>query len=243
MITELIIPVTTNNTSIDLSCLWEPKKRRHTKIQMRYGGILYVSSPMFYTETDVHKIVHQNLQWVVSQYWKMKDRKPSMPTCFYNAETYTADWLGDTYPVVLVKPTQPISTQNPVVRFENEIFTIQTTQTQQANQFLAYWFQEKAQGIVAQLLSVWQPILTKHNLAYRHLGYKLYKNRWGCCDMRKDITLNLFLFQKPLYCIEYVFWHECCHLMYMHHKPSFWALLGSEMPDWKTRSAMMQVSC
>ena len=34
--------------------------------------------------------------------------------------------------------------------------------------------------------------------------------------------------------LEYVVWHEACHLVVLDHSPRFWALLGRHLPGYAT---------
>ena len=67
------------------------------------------------------------------------------------------------------------------------------------------------------------------------------KRRWGSCSARGDIMLAAQLIALPLPLIDYVLFHELCHLRYMNHSPAFHALLHRLMPDAKTREARIHV--
>lgn len=51
----------------------------------------------------------------------------------------------------------------------------------------------------------------------------------------KHITLNLKLVQVPALLIDYVLYHELCHLIEPHHGRAFYDLLGRVLPDWRER--------
>jgi predicted metal-dependent hydrolase len=57
---------------------------------------------------------------------------------------------------------------------------------------------------------------------YTSVSVKQLKSRWGSCDSRKNIVLNLFLMQLPWQLIDYVLWHELTHTRVMRHGPPFW---------------------
>lgn len=56
-------------------------------------------------------------------------------------------------------------------------------------------------------------------------------SRWGSCSPKGRITLNLALIRAPKECIDYVIFHELCHLKERHHGPRFWALLRRLVPE------------
>ncbi|MGI8922026.1 MAG: M48 metallopeptidase family protein, partial [Solirubrobacteraceae bacterium] len=40
--------------------------------------------------------------------------------------------------------------------------------------------------------------------------------------------------------LDYVVWHEVCHLEIMDHSPRFWSLLGRRCPDYRRHSAWLR---
>ncbi len=59
------------------------------------------------------------------------------------------------------------------------------------------------------------------------------RRRWGSCSSLGRITLNLELLAAPLECIDYVIYHELCHLLELNHSPQFYSLLERVCPDWR----------
>ena len=58
------------------------------------------------------------------------------------------------------------------------------------------------------------------------------KSRWGVCypnDMR--IGLSSYLVYVPRYLIEYVIYHEFCHLKYLNHSKGFYLELMKYVPN------------
>jgi predicted metal-dependent hydrolase len=47
------------------------------------------------------------------------------------------------------------------------------------------------------------------------------------------MSFNWRLLLAPEAILDYVVWHEVCHLEVMDHSPRFWALLGSRWPDYR----------
>ena len=60
-------------------------------------------------------------------------------------------------------------------------------------------------------------------LGYKNMSIKQLKSRWGSCSSDKEITLNLFLMQRPWHLIDYVLVHELVHTKVMQHGAPFWA--------------------
>lgn len=59
------------------------------------------------------------------------------------------------------------------------------------------------------------------------------KSRWGSCSSGKKISLNVNLMKCPENIIDYVIFHELCHLRYMDHSEKFWNEVRKYVPDYR----------
>lgn len=66
------------------------------------------------------------------------------------------------------------------------------------------------------------------------------QKRWGSCTPGGKLLLNLDLVKAPVDGIEYVLFHQLCHLKIPHHGPEFYRLLSRFLPDWKERKAKLE---
>lgn len=76
-----------------------------------------------------------------------------------------------------------------------------------------------------------EQLARRHGFDYRSVTIKQLKGRWGSCDQRHNIVLNLFLMQLPWDCIDYVILHELTHTRVLRHGPPFWKAMAEVMPD------------
>jgi predicted metal-dependent hydrolase len=67
------------------------------------------------------------------------------------------------------------------------------------------------------------------------------RGKWGSCSRDGQITLSVGLLEQPRDAIEYVLWHELCHLTHFDHSKAFYALLASQMPDWQARKQRLEI--
>jgi len=70
-----------------------------------------------------------------------------------------------------------------------------------------------------------------HGHSYGTVSIKQLKRRWGSCDAKKNIVLNMFLMQLSWQQIDYVLCHELAHTKHMDHSPAFWQELERMLPD------------
>ncbi|HUA13382.1 MAG TPA: SprT family zinc-dependent metalloprotease [Candidatus Sulfotelmatobacter sp.] len=76
-------------------------------------------------------------------------------------------------------------------------------------------------------------LAAKSDTNYSSIKVKPLKSRWGSCDQRKNIVLNIYLMQLPWELIDYVILHELTHTKVLKHNDKFWATLSSYLPKAK----------
>ncbi|HCZ15007.1 MAG TPA: metal-dependent hydrolase, partial [Candidatus Accumulibacter sp.] len=47
------------------------------------------------------------------------------------------------------------------------------------------------------------------------------KTQWGSCSPKSELLLNPLLVKAPSYCVDYVIFHELCHLNEHNHSSRF----------------------
>jgi predicted metal-dependent hydrolase len=70
--------------------------------------------------------------------------------------------------------------------------------------------------------------------AYRDLTIRAQRTRWASCSSNGRMSFNWRLMLAPERVLDYVVWHEVCHLEVPDHSPRFWALLESRWPTWRS---------
>jgi predicted metal-dependent hydrolase len=96
----------------------------------------------------------------------------------------------------------------------------------------------QAEQLLPQRLAV---LAENHGFSYNNVSIKQMKSRWGSCDQRQNIVLNLYLMQLPWESIDYVLLHELTHTKILRHGPVFWEAMEKVLPDVKQRRKMMLV--
>ncbi len=72
------------------------------------------------------------------------------------------------------------------------------------------------------------------------ISYRSQRSRWGSCTTQGHISLNWRLAFAPLEVLDYVVIHELAHLRFPNHSRSFWHLVETFCPDFKTRQKWLK---
>ncbi len=69
--------------------------------------------------------------------------------------------------------------------------------------------------------------------SYARLSIRSQKTRWASCSRSGAMSFNWRLLLAPEPVLDYVVWHEVCHLEVMDHSPRFWKLLARRYPGYR----------
>jgi hypothetical protein len=75
---------------------------------------------------------------------------------------------------------------------------------------------------------------------YRSLTIRAQRTRWASCSPTGAMSFNWRLLLAPEPVLDYVVWHEVCHLRLMDHSPRFWALLARHCPEYREHSRWLR---
>jgi predicted metal-dependent hydrolase len=95
---------------------------------------------------------------------------------------------------------------------------------------LARWLMRQAYAHLAPRLV---ELSGQLGLAFKRVGFKRQRTRWGSCSHRKSISLNAKLLFLDSVLVRYVMVHELCHLAEMNHSPRFWSLVQKFHADFR----------
>jgi hypothetical protein len=77
-------------------------------------------------------------------------------------------------------------------------------------------------------------------LSYTRLTIRDQRTRWGSCSRSGAMSFNWRLLLAPEAVLDYVIWHEVCHLEFMDHSPRFWGLVSRYCPAHREQAAWLR---
>ncbi len=102
---------------------------------------------------------------------------------------------------------------------------------------LERWYRRAARDEIAPRL---QRACSLAGSSYTNLTIRGQRTRWASCSPTGAMSFNWRLLLAPEAVLDYVIWHEVCHLEVMDHSPRFWALLGRRCPDYREQARWLR---
>jgi predicted metal-dependent hydrolase len=78
--------------------------------------------------------------------------------------------------------------------------------------------------------------------SYSGLSIRAQSTRWASCSAKGAMSFNWRLLLAPEPVLDYVVWHEVCHLDIRDHSPRFWALVESRCPGWREQRDWLRLN-
>lgn len=102
---------------------------------------------------------------------------------------------------------------------------------------LERWYRRQARLEVAPRLDA---ATAAAGTAYSGLTIRGQRTRWASCSATGAMSFNWRLLLAPEPVLDYVVWHEVCHLEVMDHSPRFWRLLAERCPDYRAHAGWLR---
>ena len=77
---------------------------------------------------------------------------------------------------------------------------------------------------------------------YKSVRIAGQRTRWGSCTSAGVMSFNWRLLLAPERVLDYVIWHEACHLLVLNHSPRYWALVERHVPDYREASKWLRTN-
>ncbi|MDQ2760266.1 MAG: M48 family metallopeptidase [Actinomycetota bacterium] len=104
---------------------------------------------------------------------------------------------------------------------------------------LERWYRRAAHEEIAPRL---QRACSLAGTSYSGLTIRGQRTRWASCSRTGAMSFNWRLLMAPEAVLDYVVWHEVCHLEIADHSHRFWTLLAERCPDFRQHAHWLRVN-
>ena len=174
---------------------------------------IYITTNTFTTNREIENFIRNNLDSVAKFINKMEKKTEKKEKFFF---------LGKEYDIVRISSSGITLGENKV--FVNKDYT---------KEDIDKWLKKESLEIFQTHLDNCYKVFTR-KIPYPSLTIRKMTSRGGVCNTKsKRVTLNSELIRMPLFCLDYVIYHELSHLIYGNHSKEFWNLVEENCPEYK----------
>jgi hypothetical protein len=225
--------ITYGEEGIGFSINFVSRPVRRVAIHVLPNGTVQVDAPVGTDISEVMAAVRRRARWIWLRLREHSERiRHVLPREYVSGESHF--YLGKRYALkVIPHPTAPQSVK--LLRGQLEIRT-RTREADKARTLLDAWYRQRAEDVFTRRLA---DCVAKVRWLKAEPGFRLLtmKTQWGSCSPKGELLLNPLLVKAPGHCVDYVIFHELCHLKEHNHSQRFYELLGGLLPDWEKRKA------
>lgn len=200
------------------------KRAKRLSIYLHNSGKVEIVAPQRASQKRIQKFIQEHKEWIDKNRIKLTD-KTLQKDRVTRPEIIKLPFLNKSWRVVYRASAKKLTEHEdwlelPASRSDVEVVKL-----------ISKWLKVQAELYVTPLM---ESLSADTELRYRNLTFRGQKTRWGSCSPKGNINLNYcLLFLEEKYS-RYVLIHELCHLQEMNHSSSFWNLVKSFEPRYKT---------
>jgi len=198
-------------------------RARRVRVTVDAGRGVEVVLPRRAPEREAAAAIRELAPWIERRIRELQRAQASVA-----ARGDTVPYLGD----LLLTRSEPGRTR--VHRRSDELLT---PAGEARGPALERWYRRAAREEIAPRL---QRACSLAATSYSQLTIRGQRTRWASCSPSGAMSFNWRLLLAPEAVLDYVIWHEVCHLEIMDHSPRFWALLTRRCPDCRQQSAWLR---
>lgn len=225
--------ITYGEERISFSVRLVSREARRLSIHVLPNGSVQVEAPADADAAEITAAVRKRARWIWLRLRAYGERtRHLLPREYVSGETHF--YLGRRYVLkVIYHPTAEQGVKLLGGRLE---VRARSRDAAKVRTLLIGWYRERADAVFARRLA---DCAARVKWLKAKPGFRLLtmKTQWGSCSPKGEILLNPLLVKAPSQCIDYVIFHELCHLKEHNHSPRFYSLLEALMPDWQGQKA------
>jgi len=207
------------------------KKMKNIRLRLTADGEFKLSAPLRLPEERALSFLREREDWIDQKLAENAGRTGYLQDEeIQDGGTVTVLGIPRTVAVFIGVP------ESVILKPDRLLVTVKSPD--RAAKAAAAWRRRQARAMVGEYIQKWAPVL---GVPVPAIVMRRMKTLWGSCSHKKrKVTLNLYLFNAPPECVEYIVLHELAHFVHPNHSPAFHALMGSLMPDWKARKKLLE---
>ncbi len=186
--------------------------RRSVSVCVRDDNTITVNAPLRMPIKDIEKFLLSKSGWIELHLRRNESN---------------SEFLSE---IISYKKVMVAGKEVPLILGENNAFSEDEVRAKSVKHIKKLFID----NLGGRFLDLFDTICAENNFQCANVEFKDYKSKWGCCDRGGNIIFNYKLLMLPQSLWRYIAVHELCHTVYMNHSKSFYLLVESVLPDYKT---------
>ncbi|MBF0233652.1 MAG: M48 family metallopeptidase [Desulfamplus sp.] len=219
------------NERIDYNVCFVADKRDKVAIHVHPDGSVQVDAPETEDLVRIKNAVLKRVRWIITHVHQAKKQRESvLPREYISGESYL--YLGRRYPLKIALVNDRKEQKVKLIQGQLRVYTVNPFQPT-VKVLLWEWYKDHAKVYFSRRIKT---IVNEVSWIKKEPDWQLLvmQKQWGSCSPKGKLSLNPHLVKAPKECVEYVIYHEICHLQEHNHSKGFYMLLDTLMPEWKT---------
>ena len=198
-------------------------KRKKTASIKISKGLIKVIVPEQLSDIKVKLLIDNRRAWILKKLNEQSTIIQPKPKQYISGESLS--YLGKNYKLKVVVDNCD------EVRLINGYIVVKLSKKatdQKIKNLLLKWYKNKALEKLTEKTNKYAKTM---GLNVNSIFVKDYKARWGSCYPDKRISYNWRIIIAPHHIVDYVVFHELCHILHPNHSPSYWKSVETVCPD------------
>lgn len=221
------------NQRIPYAVRVQPKRAtRRVAIHVEPDGRVIVDVPPETSPARIKAAVTKRVRWIYRQVSEARLRLAHvLPREYVSGEALL--YLGRRYRLkVILDPHAVTGVRSVCLRGAFLEVTVREKNPSGIRDALDQWYLQRAKSVFGDRLVALAPSL-RWVRAIPVVRLRAMKRQWGSCSPAGRLTLNPHLVKASRECVDYVLFHELCHIREHNHSKRFFSMLDAHMPGWR----------
>lgn len=209
------------------------RRRKTSSISISPEGNVIVSVPPWVSPKSIETLVGERASWIKKALSRFSSNQKPKTKLYSDGEKHL--YFGEEYPLSISAVTGIATARLQFLynRFQAMVPSHHSLarQSEDIKEAMFRWYLDNGKRIITEKVNYFAKLL---NVSYNRIVLKKVSSIWGSCSSKNNLNFNRKLIMAPHHVVDYVVIHEVCHLIHRHHRKSFWDLVKSFDPEYRS---------